>query len=183
MSGGASTKPLTMVRGRQHDFIQVDDGHYRLTVLSLGIQLDVERVRRERQQLVGELTVMCDLPGALNVRAADDIPILSSCDLVLSSDDARWKRAKLLADRSNAPDVDWRGLIEELATRTVAAERAGSPARPLHTFERAVASADAEFEVEGWRLLRDLQSSRLATAAARRVTWRCSSPASWRSEA
>jgi hypothetical protein len=155
MSGGTSTKPLTMVRGRQHDFVQVDDGHYRLTVLSLGIQLDIERVRRERQQLIGELTVMCDLPGALNVRAADDTPILSACDIALSSDDARWKRSKLLADRSNAPDVDWRGLIEELATRTIAAERAGSPARPLHTFERAMAGADADFEVEGWRLLRD----------------------------
>lgn len=148
-----SAPALSIVRGREHEFVQVDDGHFRLTVLPLGIQLDIDRLRRERQQLVGELTVLCDLPGAKTFQAGDGQRVLASADWNLSSADTRWKWAKLLAERSDAPDIDWHGLLEETAARTIAAERAGTPSRPLHTFDRP--GPDAEHDVDGWRLLRD----------------------------
>lgn len=142
---------LSVVRGREREFCQIGDGCYRLSILSLGIQLTVDRLHRNTQQeLIGELSVACDLPGAKKI---NDDGTISIADWNLSSADARWKRAKLLAERSNAPDVDWGSIIEETACRTIAAERVGSPASPLHTFERP--GADAEFEVDGWRLLRD----------------------------
>jgi len=142
-----STSPV-LVRGREREFSQVGDGHYRLGVISLGVKLDVERLRRERHELVGELTVACDIPGAKTVDG-----ILSVADWNLSSADARWKRAKHLSTQSNAPDIDWASLLEELAQRTIRAEREGSPARPLHQYGRP--GPDAEYEIDGWRLLRD----------------------------
>ena len=140
--------PPAAVRGREREFSQVGDGHYRLGVLSLGIMFDVERLRRERHELFGELSVACDLAGAKTVDG-----ILSVADWNLSSADARWKRAKHLAERSNAPDIDWASLLEELAQRTIRAEREGSPARPLHQYGRP--GPDAAYEIDGWRLLRD----------------------------
>jgi hypothetical protein len=144
---------FAVVLGREHEFTQVDDAHYRLTVLALGIQFDVDRLRRERHELVGELTVHCDVAGAKTIETEDGTRALSIADWNLSSADARWKRARLLADRSHAPDVDWAGLLEELAARTISAERVGTPSRPLHAFEKP--GADAEYDIEGWRLLRD----------------------------
>lgn len=141
---------LAVVRGREREFCQVGDGCYRLLILSLGIQITVDRLRRDRSELVGELSVACDLPGAK--RIGND-GVIHAADWNLSSADARWRRAKLLGERSNAPDVDWGSLLEEMAISTIAAERAGSPSQPLHTFERP--GPDAEFDVDGWRLLRD----------------------------
>lgn len=129
-------------------FRQVGDGSYELTVLSLGIQLTVDRLRRERHELIGELAVACDLAGAHTIDG-----FISVADFNLSSAQARVTRAKLLADRSEAADVDWFSFVEELCVRTIAADRQGTPSRPLHQFERA--SADALFDVDGWPLLRD----------------------------
>jgi hypothetical protein len=112
-------------------------------LLKLGIQLTVDRVRRERHELLGELSVACDLAGARRIDG-----YISVADFNLSSVHARTTRAKFLAERSEAPDVDWQGLIEELCIRTTAAERHGSPSRPLHTYERP--TADAMFTIDGW---------------------------------
>lgn len=139
---------LSLGRGREHEFCQVGDDCFRLSILSLGIQLTVDRLRRDRHELIGELSVACDLPGAKTIGGY--LPI---GDLNLSSVQARYARAKLFAERSQAPDIDWLGLIDELANGTIAAERVGAPSSPLHTFERP--GPDAEFEVDGWRLLRD----------------------------
>lgn len=109
---------------------------------------DVERLRRQREELIGELTVTCDLAGASTVDG-----VLSLADFNLSSADARWRRAQHLAQRSNAPDIDWSGFLEELAQRILAAERSGSPARPLQFYETK--TADREHDIDGWRLLKD----------------------------
>jgi hypothetical protein len=123
--------PFSVVRGRDHEFVQVGDGHYQLTVPSLGIQFTVDRLRRDRHELIGELAVACDIAGAKTVDG-----FLSIADFNLSSAQARTTRARLLAERSAAPDIDWAGLVEELCQKTIAAERIGSPSRPLHTFDR-----------------------------------------------
>jgi hypothetical protein len=140
---------MTVTRATERDFQQIGDGRYRFTVPALGTMLEVDRLRRERHELIGELSVACDLPGAK--RVADGYIHLA--DFNLSSSQARWQRAKVLADRSDAPDLDWPSLLEELCQRTIAAERQGTPSKPLHTYERPC--QDAVFDVDGWRLLRD----------------------------
>jgi hypothetical protein len=133
------------------EFRQLGDGQYQLTVLELGVQLTVDRVRRDRgHELVGELAVACDLAGA---RAIDGY--LSVADFNLSSAQARGTRAKLLAERSECPDIDWHGLVEELCVRTITAERRGTPSRPLHTYPRGRGGADAVLSIDGWPWLRD----------------------------
>jgi hypothetical protein len=144
-----TTQPaIAVVRGREREFRQIADGCYQLTILSLGIQLTIDRLRRKDHDLIGELTVACDLAGAKTIDG-----FLPTDNINLSSAQARWRHAKLLAERSDAADIDWLALVDELSQRTIAAERAGSPSAPLHTFERP--GADTEFEVDGWRLLRD----------------------------
>lgn len=127
-------------------FEQVGDGHYRLTHAAYGIQLDVDRLRRDRHELIGELSVRCDLAGARTIDG-----YLSIADWNLSSATARTQRAKLLAERSEAADLDWHSYLEELAQRALRAERAGIASRELSTFEAPV--GDEDFSVNGWPLL------------------------------
>lgn len=134
---------VPFVRTAAREFVRLGDAHYRLTDIALGIMLDIDRLRRAGHELIGELGVACDLPGARTVDG-----YLSIADLNLSSATARGTRAKLLAERSQAPDIDWPGFVEELCQRTIAAERSGAPATPLHTFERS--TADAMYDVDGW---------------------------------
>src|SRR4051812_14593860 len=116
--------------------------------MTLGVQFTLDRLRRDRHELVGELSVACDLHGAKTVDG-----FISVADWNVSSAQSRWQRAKILIDRSQADDIDWASLLEELAQRTIAAERVGMPSLPLHTFERP--GPDSEFDVDGWKLLRD----------------------------
>lgn len=139
---------LAVVRGHDREFRQIGDGSYQLGCLTLGIQLTVDRLRRERQELIGELAAACDLPGARTVDG-----YLSVADFNLSSATARNTRAKLLADKSEAPDIDWSSLVEELCVRTITAERQGSPSKPLHLFERR--EAEALYDIDGWPWPRD----------------------------
>jgi hypothetical protein len=122
---------------------------YRLHMPSLGITLDVDRVRRERNQLLGELTVRLDWFEAPTFDGT-----LSSAEINLSSARARQDRAKLLRERSRSKpeDVDWHALIEELCIRVTTAERAGHPAVLLRDLARP--SADQTFTVEGFPILR-----------------------------
>jgi hypothetical protein len=128
-------------------FHAIDDGHYRLAVPDLGVVLEIDRLRRERHELIGELTVRCALAGARTVDG-----VLSIGSFNLSSPTARTQRAKLLREQSDA-ELPFLDLLEELCQRTIAAERNGSPARPLQSYERP--GPDAEYLIDGWRLLRD----------------------------
>jgi hypothetical protein len=143
-----TSSALAVVHGHDRTFCPVGDGSYQLSSLALGVQLTVDRLHRERHELVGELAVACDLPGAHTVDG-----YLSIAQFNLSSATARTTRAKLLAERSEAPDLDWAGLVEELCVRTIAAERQGTPARLLHTFDRRDTSA--AYDVNGWPWPRD----------------------------
>lgn len=131
-------------------FRQISESTYELTDLELGIQLTIDRIRRERHELVGELAVACDLAGAHTIDG-----FLSVGDFNLSSVHARSTRAKLLAEYSEAPDVDWRSFVEELSVRTIAAERQGNPSRPLHAYQMRDRSASVVYDINGWPWLRD----------------------------
>ena len=135
----------SLTDGVPRDFRRIDEGHYRLTLEPLGLEFVVDRLRRKWDELVGELTVRCDLAGA---RTSDGV--LSVLDLNLSNFRARQECARYLAERSRAPDLDWMGLIEELVQRIVTAERAGQPAVSLRDLPRS--SPDDAIDIEGLRL-------------------------------
>ncbi|MEK7992572.1 MAG: DnaB-like helicase N-terminal domain-containing protein, partial [Planctomycetota bacterium] len=124
------------------EFVALRDDRYRLTLPSLGIIFEVDRLRRDRHELIGELCVRCNLPGARTFDAS-----LSIADFNLSSARARSDRAKLLADRANTRDLDWAALLEEFSQRVLQADRAGQPAVDLR--ELAKPEADDAIRVEG----------------------------------
>jgi hypothetical protein len=102
-------------------------GGYTYDVPGLGIRFEADRLRRERGELIGELTVRCNLPGALQANGA-----LSVGDLNFSSVQARSTRAKLLTSRvKTQDDVDWHGLVEEFAQKCIQSERDGEPAQDI----------------------------------------------------
>jgi hypothetical protein len=70
---------------------------------------DLDRVRRERGTLHGELVVTCGMPGT---RATDGV--LFAGNLGLSNIRDRKELASHLTTRSQAPAVDWLGNVEEL---------------------------------------------------------------------
>jgi len=129
-------------------FLPFADG-YQLTCEKLGIEFTIERLRRERQELVGELSVACILPGARGIDG-----FLSVATMNLSSAAARVSRAKLLAERSEAPDLDWVGLVEALCVQTIAAERRGAPAVLLSMVRRPESPNDTTYDIAGWPWLK-----------------------------
>lgn len=124
------------------------EGRYLFDLPDIGVSVEVDRLRREHRELVGELSVRCDLAGARAVNGN----LLSVADLNLSSARARLDRAKFLAQRANANEIDWTGILEEFAQRVLMADRSGTPAVDLRTLERPSA-ADA-LEVEAFRFPR-----------------------------
>jgi len=132
-----------------HDFLTVGDGAYQLEVPDLGIVLNVDRLRRRSDELIGELTVRCDLPGAQRV---SDEGVTVAADLNLSSVRARQDRASLLAKRAQTGDAfDWFGTVEYFCQRVIAAERVGQPAVLLS--DLAPPTADDTVLIEGRPML------------------------------
>lgn len=133
--------------GSDNQFEALGAERYRLRVPTFAITLEVDRLRRERQELIGELSVLSSLPGPRTVGGA-----LSIADFNLSSARARQDRAKFLAQRSQTETLDWVGVIEEFCQHVLAADRAGQPAVDLRTVPRP--TADDGLEIEGLTLLR-----------------------------
>jgi hypothetical protein len=118
---------------------------YRLTDPDHGIEFTIDRLRRERHELVGELSVAC---GLLGTRAIDGV--LSVGTINLSSVRARHDWARRLAARARAQGIDWGVLLEEVAQRTLAADRIGQPSQSLRSFPKPV--PDDEYDHHGFRL-------------------------------
>lgn len=109
---------------KQRTFLAVSDRAYRFECLPAGIVFEVERLRRESQNLVGELRVSVNgnFPDAESLEG-----VLVWGDTNFSAIQTRQQRAKLLASRARADDVDWYGLLEDFSIRLIRAEREGSP--------------------------------------------------------
>lgn len=138
--------PSSLTDGIARDFRRLDDGCYRMTLGRLGIVFTVDRLRRKWDELIGELTVRCDLAGA---RTHDGV--LSVGDFNLSTQRAREERARYLGTRANAKDLDWAGLLEEFVQRVLTSERSGQPAVSLRSLPRA--SAADVIDVDGIHLI------------------------------
>lgn len=122
-----------------------DGGRYCAAVPEFGVEYHVERLRRDRGDLVCELSVAC---GILSARAIDGV--LSAGTFNLSNPRARQDRAKLLAERARTNGkIDWFGQLEELCQRVLTAERKGAPAIVLRDMPRP--TADLEHDVDGFK--------------------------------
>ena len=131
----------------QREFCVVDEGRaYVLALKELGITFSVDRLRRKWDELVGELSVRCTLAGAHTFNG-----VLSVADFNFSSIRVREDRAKYLAKRANAGDLDWLSLLEEFTQRVLTAERAGEPAVLLRNLPKP--AADDTLYVDGLPLL------------------------------
>lgn len=128
------------------EFQHVAEGHYRMRVAQLGLEFDVDRLRRKSEELWGELTVRTTMPGARTFEGA-----LSASDFNLSSQRAREDRARFLAKRAQAEEIDWLALVEEFVQRVLTAERAGQPAVLLRDIPRP--APDETLQVDGFPLL------------------------------
>ena len=77
--------------------------------------------------------------------------VLSVGDFNFSNIRGRYDRVKYLTDRSQAPDIDWVGLLEEFSQRVLTAERDGQPAVLLRDLPKP--TADGTLYVDGLPLL------------------------------
>jgi hypothetical protein len=128
-----------------HAFTQITDDRFNLTLPEVGITFEVDRLRREHNELVGELCVRCKLPGVSTYDGA-----LSIADLNISSARSRTERAGLLAKRANIKDLDWPGYLEEFCQRVLEGERQGQPAVDLREIPKP--EGDDSIFIEGMRL-------------------------------
>lgn len=130
------------------EFSALSDDRYTFSLPALGVVFEIDRLRRERHELMGELRVRCDLPGAKTYDGT-----LSIADFNLSSARARSERAKMLAERAETgKEIDWTALLEEFCQRVLKADRTGKPAVDLRSLPAP--APDDDFQVEGLQLLR-----------------------------
>ena len=125
---------------------------YVLALKPIDVTFQADRLRREKQELIGELSVRVNgkLPQAQAVNG-----ILSQGDFNFSSIRARSERAKLLGMRARDGGLDWYGFLEEFAVKILDAERKGKPAIRLAEYEPDTDQRDS-WDVGGFPLLRDL---------------------------
>lgn len=126
---------------------------YDLMIPDIGVYLTLNRIRREKNETLGLLTVRVTFRGARTVVDG----MLSSADFNCSSLRARNERAKHLRDRGRADDIDWTGLLEELCLRVLAAEEEGEPECALENVPY-LESNNVEMTAAGLPLLRRLPS-------------------------
>jgi hypothetical protein len=107
----------------QRVFERLDEGRYRMQLPGIASELEIDLLRRESGNLIGELIARCHLPGNRGVDG-----LLSIADFNLSSARARIERARLIASRANTKtaEVDWAGIVEDFCQRVLLAERRAS---------------------------------------------------------
>jgi len=146
-----------------HKFEQITDDRFSLTIPDSAIAFEIDRLRREHNELLGELCVRCSLPGVPTYDGA-----LSIADFNLSSARARAERANLLSKRSESKELDWAGYLEEFCQRVLAAERMGQPAIDLRALERP--ALDDSLRVEGYAFPEGIPPSSLVMGERRNPT-------------
>jgi hypothetical protein len=133
-----------------HDFEEIGEDRFKLSIPIKKSILEVDRVRWERNKdLMGELCVQCELPGVRTYNG-----ILSSASFNLSSARARSERAKQLSEQTGHLDIDWDSYLNELSIRTKEAIRRGKPAVDLRTVPEP--AADEAIFLDGIKYFRSL---------------------------
>jgi hypothetical protein len=137
----AHPKRLPALAVLPREFTSHDGERYRLDIPGIAVIIEIDRLRRDRNELIGELSVWCDLPGCNTVNGA-----LSISDFNVSSARARQDRARLLQMRSNTGGaLDWNTIVEEFCQRVLQADRKGAPAVDLRELDRPNPDEDLLF--------------------------------------
>jgi hypothetical protein len=111
-------------------FDQLADDRYILHIPNKKISIEVDRLRREHHELIGELCVKCGMTGAITFDGN-----VSIADFNLSSARARSERAKLLLEKSKI-EINWGLYLEQFTQMVLSAERQGLPPTDLRTIEK-----------------------------------------------
>jgi hypothetical protein len=125
------------------EFRALGDSGFLFTLLEVGIEFEVDRLRQLPYGLVGEVTARCQIPGARTVDGS-----LHTAELNLSSTRSRAEYTRTLIQRSKAPQVGWDLLVDELCQGVIRRNRLGQPAIVLRDVERLPAG-DQEFDIDG----------------------------------
>jgi hypothetical protein len=112
-----------------------DGDTFSLSVLDGALNFELDRVRFERGDLWGTLTVRTTLSGARTYEG-----VLSEGTINLSSVDTRAKRAKVFAELAKCPQIDLHRLLEGFSVRVHRAVRDGEPGVDLRTVTRSTGS-------------------------------------------
>jgi hypothetical protein len=133
----------------QRIFEQLDEGHYRLLAPGIAGQLEIDLLRHENGNLVGQLTVRCHLAEC---RATDGLLYLGNFSV--SSARARMELAKLLTIRAglSTAKANWLDVIEYFCQQILAAERQGEPAIVLA--DASLPEPDEAWNADGFPLLK-----------------------------
>ena len=124
--------------------------HYRLASPAALITIDLDRVRWEREDLLCEAVVKCELSGARTVRGVG-----AAGKLNLSSLTSRRAFAKELELRAPLNELSWADLLEESAFRAIEAERNGAELKLLDAYPEV--QEEAQFiRLDGLTLLANL---------------------------
>jgi hypothetical protein len=135
------------IEDEQPTWYKLGEGRYRWVVPSARSTFEVDYLRRERGVLHGEVLVRCDLPGA--VRAVDDVLAVDNINLAASR--TRKAFGQYLAERAKTEEIDYVGLLEELAQRVMAGEREGDPAVWLN--QVPLPPPEQSIDIDGFPLL------------------------------
>ncbi len=135
----------------QREFSVLGDQRYAMKLLPAGIVFEVDRLRRERHELNGELLVRVNgnFPKAKTYEG-----VVSVGDFNFSSIQARSTRAKLLSDRAKNDDIDWYGLLEEFAVKVIKAERQGPNPIDLRSAPEEGSEAADVWDIAGFPILK-----------------------------
>jgi hypothetical protein len=126
------------------EFKALGNDRYRMVLPNLRLTFDIDRLRRDRHQLFGELSVRV---AGLNNRT------LSASDINVSSTRARSETAKFLISSANMRDVNWITLIEEFCQKVLMADREGDQLVDLRSIPRPKKETD-DIRVDGISLPR-----------------------------
>lgn len=118
--------------GPVHDWIVTPGIGYDLNISEIGTYLSLTRLRHDRHETFGLLTIRITFRGAKTIYGTN---ILHSADFNCSSHEARKRLGKHLAERAEASDIDWGLLLDELCVRILDAEEQGEPERLLHDIQ------------------------------------------------
>jgi hypothetical protein len=129
------------------EFSVLDEDKYRLCVPAIGAVFEIDRLRRDRGELIGELRVRCSLFG---VRTIDGN--LSVAEFNVSSARSRSERARLLGELADAPEIQWLWPLEEFSQKVLQADRNGRPGVDLRSIPPP--AVDDDLKVAGLHLLR-----------------------------
>lgn len=123
-----------------------DGDTFTLSVLDGALRFELDRVRIERGDIWGTLTVRTTLNGARTYNG-----VLSAGSINVSSVDTRQRRARQFHELARAPQIDFLRLIESFAYRVHDAVRIGEPAVNLR--DVAPAGPIDSLDVQGIQVL------------------------------